>query len=187
MSSTTHVTMSSQHTGMLSLSKSPLRSQVIDASSQPSQRGPYRQKEVIDGDVVRTYATSHRRPHFSILDGASKQRQTPQWLNATRERELQAAMELPSSVLVAQSLRRLLNSDEPLYDVIGKEQKKHLRREFLEDIGVVESKGDDASRKTVMFPPSPPMTPKPNRSRPVKPCEVVDERFCQCCKAHCAR
>jgi len=177
--------MSSQHAGMLSPPKSPSRVQAIDASSQSSKRTHYRQKQVVDGDVVGTYETLSRRHQLGDLYVANQTRSTGHWPGSSREQELQAAMELPSSVLIVQGLRGMMNSDEPLYDVMDREQKKQLRREFLMDVGVRETDKDDASRKQVNFPPSPPVTPRPDRSLRAEAGGELGKRFCDCCKHRC--
>jgi hypothetical protein len=170
---------------MLSPAMSPQRGPAIDASSHPPQMAQYRRKEVIDGDVVRTYETPRRQRQFSTAGATSQRQQPDQWTNHGREEALQAAMELPSSVLLAQGLRRFMNSDEPLYDVMEKESKRQLQREFLRDVGVIKSEQETASRRKVTFPPSPPMTPKPSSSRPVMSTDNLENRFCECCKTHC--
>jgi hypothetical protein len=177
--------MSSQHTGTLSSTTPPQRNHAIDTSSHPSQMAKYRRKQVVDGDVVRINGTTRRRRQLSTPDMADKQHQHEQWPNQAREEALQAAMELPSSVLLAQGLRRLLNSDEPMYDVMEKEQKRLLQREFLREVGFIDSEANDISHRKITFPPSPPKTPEPNPSWPAKVTEPVEKRFCECCRARC--
>ena len=186
MSSTTQVTMSSQRAGMLSPPTLQMPAQAIDRSSTLSKKAHYRQKQVIDGDVVRVYETSRHRHHLTSTQHPVETRQAPDWVRSSREHQLQAAMDLPSSVLVVQGLRRLMNSDEPLYEVMGREQKKQLQREYLRDIGLVPEESEAAVQKKVRFPPSPPMTPRPHASQPVKSAEEADKRFCACCKHYCS-
>lgn len=187
MSPSIQVTMSSQHMDMLPPPKSSVRCQFVDASSQSSQRMSHRQKQVIDGDVVRVHETSRWRPQSNSSLVVSEQHDVPKAFNASRERELQQAIELPSSVLIAQSFRQLLNSDEPLYDVVRKDQKSYLQREYLKDIGMLEPEHVAGSRKELMFPPSPPMTPKPARSSSISTGQAGKQQICECCKTHGTR
>jgi hypothetical protein len=184
MSSTAREGSSSQEQVMLPSPELSMRGNDIGASAWPSTNVEYCCREVIDGDVVRTYE-SRRRRQFKSAGTAMQHSNTSYVTSATKEEALQAALSLPSSVIIAQGLRRLLNSDEPLYEEVRKEQKVQLQREFLKEVGVIESTCDTALRRNIAFPPSPPSTPKAKRLLPVKSGEVGERRFCECCRLHC--
>jgi hypothetical protein len=170
---------------MLSPPKSPMQQQVIDASTLASKTVEYRRKEVIDGDVVRTYESRRRRHYAASVDLAAGPSQATPMTSAAREQALQAALELPSSVIIVKGLRRMLNSDEPLFNDLKSEQRLQLQREYLIDVGVAEPICDTALRSKIMFPPSPPATPKVKPSCPVKVDDADRQRFCECCRVNC--
>ncbi|KIW01125.1 uncharacterized protein PV09_07412 [Verruconis gallopava] len=185
MSHTPRETLLSLNASMLSPPKTPAREQNTNDGSCTSITGHYRRKEVIDGDVVRTYESRYRRRQSSLTNSEGY-RQQPSGVTAeSRERALQTAMELPSSVLIVQGLRRLLNSDEPLYDDLKKEQRAQLQKEYLKEVGAVEYVCD-AQRPKVNSLLSPPASPR-GRVFSQKVGVSNEERFCECCRNHCLR
>jgi hypothetical protein len=184
MSSIPREGSSSQRSTMLPSPKSPMHHYTIDGSSQSSQDNNYHRQEVIDGEVVRTYESPRRRRQLASSSTPNQRRNAGHMTSAAREEALQAALGLPSSVIIVQGLRRMMNSDEPLYDEMMKEQKMQLQKDFLKDVGVVESTFNTAQRQNITFPPSPPATPKARQLRPVNVDGADQRRFCECCKAH---